>query len=146
VPVGLARSLAPGIATIAVVLSPALDGWDELEKPRLLGSLHPLANIVARTRMVQALNIFMRSIDIGGAMLTELLLKIEEPDVIIRPHVPHIGLLDKVDIHKVAHLGEEATRLALPELNQAVGFAARFRRRLRRQSLASIHLPSNSDF
>jgi NTE family protein len=146
VPVGLARSLAPDIATVAVVLSPALDGWADLEKPRLLGSMHILSNIVARNRMVQALNIFMRSIDIGGAMLTELLLIIEEPDVIIRPYVPHIGLLDRVDISEVARLGEEATRLALPELNQAVGFAAGLRRRFRKRGFVNIHLPTNSDF
>ena len=146
VPVGPARSLAPDVATVAVVLSPALDGWAELEKPRLLGSMHILSNIVARNRMVQALNVFMRSIDIGGAMLTEMLLKIEEPDVIIRPNVPHIGLLDRVDISEVARLGEEATRLALPDLNQAVGFTSTLRRRFRRRGSMKIRLPSNSDF
>jgi NTE family protein len=146
VPVGVARLLAPDAATVAVVLSPALDGWKELEKPRLLGSMPFLSNIVARTRMAQALNIFMRSIDIGGAMLTESLLKLEQPDVIIRPGVPHIGLLDSVDIGQVARLGEAAARLALPSLNEAVSMRARLRRRLHKAPPLGIHLPNSADF
>jgi len=146
VPVGLARSLAPGLPVAAVVLSPPMNEWGGLEKPFLLDSLPFLSNVVARLRMAQALNVFMRSIDIGGAMLTELLLQVERPDVIIRPAVPHIGLLDRVDVHEVARLGERATEYALPELNKAVSLPSRLTRLFRGRSPQRIHVPYASDF
>lgn len=129
VPVRLARRLAPGPPVVAVVLSPPLEDWDAPDHPRLLNSLPFLATYLARLRIAQALNIFMRSVDIGGAMLTDLRLKLDQPDVIIRPAVPHVGLLDRVDIHEVARLGERAAEAALPDLHRAVGWRGWISRR-----------------
>jgi NTE family protein len=122
VPVAVARSLAPKLPVVAVVLSPPLAEWGGPERPRLLNALPFVANYVARLRIAQATNIFLRSIDIGGAMLTELRLALDKPDVTIRPAVPHIGLLDQVDISAVARLGAEAAEAALPEIRKAVGW------------------------
>jgi NTE family protein len=131
VPVALARTLAPGLPVVAVVLSPPLTDWAGPGQPRLLNSLPFLATYLGRLRVAQALNIFMRSVDIGGAMLTDLRLRLDQPEVILRPAVPQIGLLDNVDVAEVAHLGELAAEAALPELNRAVGWQARLGRRIR---------------
>lgn len=145
VPVSLARFLAPKLPVVAVVLSPPMDEWSGVEKPRLFNSLPLLSNIVARLRMAQAFNIFFRSIDISGAVLTEVLLQVEEPEVIIRPAVPHIGLLDDVDVAEVARLGERAAEYALPELQKVVGLNARIFRRLWPRKTKRIRPPYSSD-
>lgn len=146
VPVGLARALRPDLPVVAVVLSPPIDQWAGMSQPRLLSSLPFFNRYISQFRFSQALNIFMRSIDIAGALLTELLLEMEKPDVLIRPAVRQIGLLDEVDIAEVVRLGERATEHVLPELNQAVSWQARVRRALHSRKTTSIHLPYASDF
>jgi NTE family protein len=146
VPVSTARALAPGAPVAAVVLSPPVDEWAGAEKPRLLDSLPVFSRYIARLRIAKAFNIFLRSIDISGAMLTELLLLYDRPDVIIRPAVPHIGLLDAVEVGTVAALGERAAELALPELERAAAWPARLRRALSRRQQRMVHLPDASDF
>ena len=130
VPVNLARALVPGLPVVAVVLSPRVDEWVKPSPPRLLESLPFLSNYFSRLRLARAFNIFLRSVDIGGAMLTELRLEIDRPEVIIRPEVPHIGLLDEVDSGEVAELGTQAAELALPELRRVVGWRSRISRRV----------------
>jgi NTE family protein len=147
VPVGVARSLVPGLPVVAVVLSPPIDQWAGVSQPpSLLGSLPVLQKYISQFRFSQALNIFMRSVDIGGALLTELLLEVEKPDVLIRPAVQNIGLLDQVNLAEVALLGERAAEHSLPLLNQAVGWPARLRRALRPRKAPDIHLPYTADF
>lgn len=146
VPVGVARSLKPGLPVVAVVLSPPIDQWAGFSQPRLLGSLPLLNKYVSQSRFSQALNVFMRSIDIGGALLTELLLEIEKPDVLIRPAVRQIGLLDQVDVAEVASLGDRAAEHALPELNRAVTWQARLGRALHPPKASRIRPPYTGDF
>jgi len=146
VPVGVARALAPGLPVVAVVLSPPVDEWGGPQQPLLLSSLPFLSKYITRFRFSQALNIFMRSIDIGGALLTELLLEVEKPDVVIRPNVRHIGMLDDVDVASVVSLGERAAQNALPDLQRAVGWPARLMRRIRPPSRLKFRLPYVSDF
>jgi NTE family protein len=130
VPVEVARALMPGFPVVAVVLSPELNAWYGPGSPRLLNALPFLSNYLGRLRIAQALNIFMRSVDIGGVALTEMRLRLERPDVVIRPVVPHIGLLDKVNPRDVAKLGEEAAEAALPQLRQAVSWRGRISRQI----------------
>jgi len=146
VPVGVARSLAPSLPVVAVVLSPPLDDWTGIHKPLLLNSVPILSEYLSKLRVTQALNIFLRSMQISGAMLRELLLQYEKPDVIIRPAVPNIGLLDRVDVNEFARLGEIATAHALPELRKAVSFQARISRIIRKRNKEPVRLPQTSDF
>ncbi len=132
VPVALARTLAPRVPVVAVVLSPPMSEWRKPVKPRLLNSLPFLSEYIGRMRMAQALNIFLRSVDIGGALLTEQLLQLEQPEVIIRPSVPQIGLLDDVNMSEVARLGELAVEKALPDLYEAVSWKGKITNRLYR--------------
>lgn len=130
VPVSLARYLGPGLPAVAVVLSPPLEAWQGPTPPRLLESLPFLANYISRLRVAKAFNIFLRSIDIAGAELSELRLELDQPEVIVRPRVPQIGFLDTVDVPGVIRLGEEAVEAALPDLRRAVGWQGRLQSRL----------------
>jgi len=131
VPVRIARQLAPNLPVVAVVLSQPLE--TELHTSFPIPGLDntPILREIARLRVAQAFNIFMTSIEIGSRALTELRLQYEQPEVIIRPNVGHIGLLDRVDVAEVAMLGEEAAHNALPELRQAVSGQGRFKRWMR---------------
>jgi hypothetical protein len=111
VPISLARALAPGLPVVAVVLSPPVDQWQNPVKPRLLSTLPFLGSYISRHRFTRALDIFMRSVDIGGALLTEQILELERPEVIIRPAVPHIGLMDPSMSQKWLALGSVRRRL-----------------------------------
>jgi NTE family protein len=130
VPVSVARTLAPTLPTIAVVLTPLLG------KQRNLLSLYfpmriptPIAERLSHLRLAQALSIYIQATDAGARMLTELRLKLDAPDVIIRPDVEGIGLLDKVDVHKLVRLGEEAVNAILPNLKHATAWPNRIRRK-----------------
>ena len=85
VPVAVARSLAPDLPVVAVVLS-NLDP----EPLKIMESLPflpdiPLLRQITRLRVAQAFNVFMHSIDISSQYLTTMRLKIEQPEVVIQP-------------------------------------------------------------
>ena len=129
VPVSVARSLARGLPTVAVVLAisnEATSGLNSLPLPVQVPA--PIVERLTRTRIAQAFNIFLQSVDVSSRMLAEMRLLSDNPDVIIRPDVNGIGLLDKVDVHEIVRLGEVAARESLPQLRQAVAWPARLRR------------------
>jgi len=146
VPIGTARLMAPDLPVVAVVLSPPIEEWSGVENPRLLTSLPILARYLARLRIAQALNVFLRAIDISGAMLTEMLLEYEKPDVIIRPAVPHIGLLDFVEVDEVVKLGEEAAEKTLAELERKTNWWSVLSKRVSRRMSRKIRMPYSSDY
>ena len=128
VPVSVARSLAPNLPTVAVVLTPLL-GQERTLQSLWFPSRIP-ASIIERLthlRLAQALNIYIQATDAGARMLTELRLKLDNPDVIVRPDVEVVGLLDTVDVHKIIQLGEEAMDAALPDLKRATAWSNRLR-------------------
>ena len=129
IPVEVARSLAPGLPVAAVTLTVPLGRPPRsVPMPLLDGLPGPLARRISHLRIAQAMDIFMRSIDIGGRQIAELRFKLEKPDVIIRPDVEDIGVLDRVEVAQVAKLGEEAARAMLPELRRATSWTAGLRR------------------
>jgi NTE family protein len=121
VPVRLGRTLAPHLPVIAVVLSPSIRDWIRRPNPRLLSTLPFVGKYIARLRWAQALNIFLRSVDMSGALMTDLHLEISQPDAVIRPDIHHIGLIDKVNISEIAMIGE----LAVPEVIADIREASR---------------------
>jgi NTE family protein len=135
IPVEVARSLAPGLPVAAVTLTAPLGKAPRsIPMPFLDGLPTPLAQRISHLRVTQAMDVFMRSIDIGGRQIAELRFKLEKPDVIIRPDVEDIGVLDRVDVSEVAKLGEKAARAKLPELRKAASLGARLRRLVTRIS------------
>ncbi len=89
-----------------------------------------LVERLTHTRVAQAFNIFLQSVDVGSRQLAELRLLADRPEVVIRPNVGGVGLLDKVEVSKIVHMGELAAEAALPELRRAVTWPNRFRRRV----------------
>jgi NTE family protein len=131
VPVSVARSLAPRMPVAAVVLSPAM------EKPGRFAHIPlpvkiptPIVERLTRLRVAQAFNIFLQSVDIGQRMITQLRLEADAPEVVIRPEVSNVGLLDKVEVSEVTRLGEKATEAVLPDLFRAVSWPRRMGRQL----------------
>ncbi len=131
VPVRPARALAPGLPVVAVSLLPPLE---EPSTPSTLPVNVPIPLVQQFTRLsiTQAFRIFIDAVDIGQRQMTELRLKVDEPDVIVRPEVGHINILERVDVHKVARLGERAAQSALPDLEQAISLPAALMRQVRR--------------
>jgi len=131
VPVSVARAMAETLPVVAVIL----DGMAESRGGLNSLPLHVpvparLVERLTRTRVAQAFEIFLQSVDAGSRQLAELRLKTDHPEVVIRPDVSGIGLLDKVEISKIIRMGELATEAVLPELRRAVGWTNRLRRRV----------------
>jgi NTE family protein len=131
VPVITARALARGLPVVAVALSPTLETWEGDQKPRLLNSLPFVLKYVETLRFTRALNVLLRSIDISGVLLSELLLQVNPPDVIIRPEVGETGLLDFNTVDRVVASGERAAEAMLPELERVVSWRSQLARRLK---------------
>lgn len=124
VPVRPARALAPDLPVVAVSLMAPLDA------PKTPLSLpipvpEPIAQQIARLSITQAVRIFVDAIDIGQRQMTELRLQLDRPEVLIRPEVADINLLDRVDIPEIARRGEVEALKNLPSLRRAVSWRAR---------------------
>jgi len=131
VPVSVARSLAPRLPVVAVVLSLPL-GAPARHIPMPVPPNLPrlILGRLVRSRFAKVYDIFMRSVEIGSRQMAELRLKSDAPDVILRPDVAHIDTLQKVNVHQVARLGESAVASSLPDLMRLMPWTIRFRRRL----------------
>ncbi|HET6845189.1 MAG TPA: patatin-like phospholipase family protein [Anaerolineales bacterium] len=129
VPVSVARALRPGLPVVAVTLTGRMGRPPRSVPLPFMSNLPgPLADRVGQLRLTQAMDTFLRSIDIGGRQIAELRFQLEKPDVIIRPDVEEIGVLDRVDVAEAAAMGEKAAVDALPALRRAVSWTARMRR------------------
>lgn len=131
VPVSVARLLSPDLPIVAVALN------DPMDKPVRPYSIpvppilpRPLAERITKTNFAQAFDIFMRAVDVSSRAVANLRLEIDSPDVIVRPAVHNINLLDKVVVSDVAWLGEKAVEDALPKIRKAVSWSYRLRRKL----------------
>ena len=129
VPVQPARSLMPKLPCVAVVLSKPLgqpaESWN-IPLPHYFP--RPLIDRLSKMRYSQALDVFLRSIDITTRAMTEYRLQVDKPEIVIRPAVNEIDILDRVDVHDVVKLGEEAVEQILPELRKLFFWHNRLRR------------------
>jgi NTE family protein len=132
VPVSLARTLAPGLPVVAVILSEAL-GSPARTWTMPIPSYVPnsIVKRLARLSYAQAFDIFLRSLDVVDRAVAEYRLAFDKPEIVIRPKVHHLDLLEKVDVREVARMGEEATEIILPELKRIVAWPARVTRQIR---------------
>ena len=136
VPVSIARLLAPGLPVVAVVLSSPVGEPTqtfEVSIPYLPGAI---TRRITRMRPAQAFDIFLQSVNIGNSLMSELRLEKDDPEIIIRPAVKHIQLMDKVDVHEVALLGEQAVDSVLPELRRITAWPARLVRSFGKKPLS----------
>jgi hypothetical protein len=95
-------------------------------------SIFPRAIVerISRISLAQSLDVFLRSVDAASRAVAYLRLQVDKPDVIVRPNVHHIDLLDDVIVADIAKLGEEALEEVLPELKRAVSWGSRVKRKL----------------
>jgi len=136
IPVAEARTLYPDGPVVAVVLSPPL-GWQPDKNnmtaenfPLLMTNIPLVYRLAGRLRLAQAFNIFIHSMDLTGLMLMDKQLKLEKPEVVIRPNLGSIGIVDRVDIPEVIKSGELATLAALPDIHKAVSWGYQLKREL----------------
>ena len=136
IPVAEARAFNPALPVVAVVLSPPL-GWqvdagiNSTGNTTLLMTNLPLVyRLAGRLRLAQAFNIFIHSMDLSGQMLMDKQLQLERPDVIIRPKLGQVGIVDRVDVQRLILAGEQAAMAALPELRKLDEWRYRFSRKV----------------
>ena len=131
VPVSVARMLSPHLPVVAVVLN------DPIDKP-LRGYNLPIPSIVPRTiaerisriSLAQSLDIFLRSVDVSSRYVSYLRLQVDKPEIIVRPDVHEISLLDQVTVEDVAQLGERALEEVLPQLKRETNWLSQMNRQL----------------
>ncbi len=126
VPVSVARVLSPDLPVVAVVLNDPLDipvRTYAIPVPAMMPK--QISDRIYRLHVAQAFDIFMRAVDLSSRAVAHYRLESDAPDVIIRPDVHHLDLLDKVVVKDVAMLGEIATEKVLPELKKAVSWTRR---------------------
>lgn len=131
VPVTTARMLSPDLPVVAVVLNDPIDlpvrGYS-IPVPSIFPK--SITDRIARISLAQSLDVFLRSVDVSSRALSHLRLEVDKPEVIVRPHVHHLSLLDQVVVADVAQLGEDALVEVLPQLKRAVSWQARLGRKV----------------
>lgn len=130
VPVSVARMLSPNLPIVAVALT------DPLDTP-IRGYTIPVPSIfprqiierISRISLAQSLDVFLRSVDAGSRAVAYLRLQIDKPDVIVRPDVHHVEILDEVDVADLANRGEQALEEMLPEIKRVTSWASRMKKK-----------------
>lgn len=128
VPVDPVRKLKPRLPVIAVTLSSGGVSVARIIEPHENVMYRPILRQIARLRVAQAFDIFVNSINIANHFLSDLRLQIDHPDIIIRPEVARIGVLDEVEIEEVVKLGEIATEKVAKELTELFSWRMRLKR------------------
>lgn len=118
VPVRSARKMSPGLPVIAVSLSTRILSDTPLtQQPGSIGFNSLLVNQISRTNLSKTFKVLVDSIDSSSRQVTELRLQIDQPDIIMRPSVSKIGLLDPVNIDEMVQLGKEAVEDEIGKIN-----------------------------
>ena len=129
VPVAPARSLRPNLPVVAVVLTMPIgvpaETWT-VPLPEYIPQA--VLERLSKLRYTQALDVFLRSIDMIDRAVTEYRLQVDKPEIILRPQVVDIDILDRVNVREVARKGDEAVEVALPELKKMFSWQNRLRR------------------
>lgn len=131
VPVTVARMLSPNLPIVAVVLNDPLDipvRTYAIPVPAILPK--QITDRIYRLHVAQAFDIFMRAVDLSSRALAHYRLEADAPDIIVRPKVHHMKLLDKVVVKDVAMLGEVAVEAILPELKKVTSWSSRMNKKI----------------
>lgn len=139
VPVKAARWLDPSLPIVAVVLHDKPENFNIKDAPIPLSEVIPSSVIgqISKLRVVEALIIFSRSVEVSTERLSELNLILDKPNIIVRPQVGHYNLLDKVDPDALINAGIQAIRPHIKQLEKACASHQALKRRLRFWSTSS---------
>ncbi len=130
VPVSVARILSPNLPIVAVVLNDPLDipvRTYSIPVPSIFPK--QITDRIYRMHVAQAFDIFMRAVDLSSRAVAHYRLESDAPDVIVRPNVSHLDLLDRVVVKDVAMLGETAVQEILPELKRVTSWPRRMNKK-----------------
>jgi len=138
VPIRLARWLRPDLPVVAVVLHNQPDDGQDFQEdllslPLPIPAPSAIIERFMKLRAVQAFNIFTRSLDMSGKQLSELAIKLYQPEVVITPLVGQIGVLQKVDPDELIQIGMDATQEILQELKSHSNWMKRIQRKVKYQ-------------
>lgn len=131
VPVKVARWLAPGMPVVAVCLHPEPGEWATLPDQRLPtpdGITGKVFERFSRLRISQAMNSFVKSFEITNRMLSEARMKLEQPDLILRPDVGQYGILDIGPVDILLKAGIEVVEANQKAIRTLFGFQKRVER------------------
>jgi NTE family protein len=135
VPVRVARWLQPDLPVVAVMLHKTPEGFSEELPPLTLpipGSTTIIEHLT-KLRPVQAFQIFAQSIEVASKHLTELSLRLYEPEVIIEPRVGHYSILQEVAANELIDEGVRAAEETLNEIRSEVNWMRKIQRKVRRR-------------
>jgi len=119
VPVRAARALNLPGKIIAVTLS---SPRTQVELQKIQTKDNPVVKRFRHNQLSLTFNIIMESVAVTSAQLSELRMEIDRPDIIIRPDVMNIGMLDHVNVNDVIQLGIDATNQQMKEILRPAGF------------------------
>jgi NTE family protein len=129
VPVAPVRSLMPKLPVVAVVLTLPIGVPAETWTVPLPDYIpQAVLDRLSKLRYTQAFDVFLRSLDMVNRAVAEYRLQVDKPEIILRPQVTDIDILDRVDVHEVVRKGEEVVEAALPELKKLFTWQNRLRR------------------
>ncbi len=134
VPVSTARWLNPDLPVVAVNLIPPLDRWPEtprMDIPPFVPIPQFIVDQLNQFRLGQAMHVFINSMEIMMNMVTELRIKVDKPDILIRPDVFNYTMFSKVEVDTMVKIGEDAVKRHADELTKMFGVANRASRWLR---------------
>ena len=126
VPVDVVRDLRPGMPVAAVVLTQPTQPSITVPVPEIPGAA-PVLGYLSRLRFTQAINVFIKAVDVGGKLLAETRLELDKPDLILRPELGDIGLFDRVNISDLVALAEDAVLDTIDELRRVASLGYRLR-------------------
>lgn len=134
VPVRAARGIRPDLPVVAVTLMSPLD----IPATSLISltESNPLAKQLARMNITQAFQVFAGSVDIASREMAELRLALDKPEVIVRPDVGKINILDKVDVDEIVRRGESAMEAVLPDAQAVISMPNSFIRKVKQYLLS----------
>ena len=121
VPVAPARNLDSSAPLVAVVLHhvPHDFGIDDVRFPLDTRVYEPLAKTVSKSSFGAIMRHLIASIDIVTSQISELIIQLHKPDVVIKPIVGQYGLLQKIDSQILFDEGYRAMEAELETLEKA---------------------------
>lgn len=122
VPVRAARLLDLPGKIIAVTLTspkPFVELTNSVEKS------NPVVQRFRKSNLSVTFKIIMEAVAASSAQLSELRMELDRPDIIIRPDVANIGMLDHVDVLDVIQLGADATNQQIEAILRPIGLLER---------------------
>ena len=147
VPVALARFIAPNLPIVAVCLTPEPAAWAHMApfiNPPQNSLTKPIIDQFSRLRIGKAFNIFSRSYETSSRMLAELRMRIDQPDIILRPGVEDIGMIDTASPEFLVEKGIQAVQDSLPDLNRIFGINKRISRLFNRPTPPGKRIAENN--